>query len=513
MSLKRFDNRMLRGSIMLAVAIAAGIAIGLVLVPRAPELDNPQETPPVVQLLGKPLSLEDGAPGRASARLRKLLSQRIELELPDGDVRSFFPGRLGVEIDKARLAQLVRDARDPTSPLRRTWRRSGETGPIELPLPIRVRDEQALPVLLGLKDDVDRPPVDARLDLEKKELIDEVWGRLLDVDASVRALEEALQRGERRAQVQYAKLRPRRIKAEIGNVRFDHVLGVFETPYDRSSRARARTYNLRLAASKLDGHVLLPGEELDFNGVVGPRDEANGYKVAAVIAEGELVDGVGGGTCQISGTLHGAAFFAGLEITERYPHTRPSSYIKLGMDATVVYPTINFRLRNPYDFPIVLHETVKKGRVRAEILGPEPAPTVTLVRRVTGHIPYQELERPDSSLPEGTRVLAQRGIPGFKLRRYRIVRNGPHAIRERWDEQYPPTSQIVRIGTAAEGGKKKRPRDDGHPEYTADELLVVTSRPDDENAQQVTKITRRTRGKYGESGWTEEAGMPIFKRD
>src|SRR5262249_25586124 len=156
------------------------------------------------------------------------------------------------------------------------------------------------------------------------------------------------------------------------------------------------------------------------NAVVGPRDEANGYKVAHVIAEGELVDGIGGGTCQISGTLHGAAFFAGLEIAERYPHTRPSAYIKMGLDATVVYPTINFRLRNPWSFPVVLHETVKNGIVRAEILGPKRTRTVTMIRRVLDAIPYEEVERPDKTLPVGKRVLAQRGVAGFKLRRYRL---------------------------------------------------------------------------------------------
>ena len=115
--------------------------------------------------------------------------------------------------------------------------------------------------------------------------------------------------------------------------------------------------------------MILPGETFDFNDVVGPRDEANGYKVAPVIAQGELVDGIGGGTCQIAGTLHGAAFFAGLDIVERHPHTRPSFYIKMGLDATVVYPTITLRLRNSFDHPVVLHETVRDGLVRAEVLG------------------------------------------------------------------------------------------------------------------------------------------------
>jgi len=293
------------------------------------------------------------------------------------------------------------------------------------------------------------------------------------------------------------------------------VLGYFETNYDRSEKVQARSYNLRLAASKLDGTVLLPGEVFDFNDVVGPRDEANGYKVAKVIAEGELVDGIGGGTCQISGTLHGAAFFAGLAIVERYPHTRPSSYIKMGLDATVVYPTINFRLKNPFSFPVVLHETVKNGLVRAEILGPKRTHTVTLIRRIDAAIPYEEVERPDKTLPSGVHRLGQRGVAGFKLRRYRIVRDGAHAVRERWDDTYPPTSQIVRVGTGDMAKDSVKAEDDHPPEYLADELLVLTQGADDADEGEPSKgsVTRESReaGRFGEKGWTEAAGMPFWE--
>ena len=297
-----------------------------------------------------------------------------------------------------------------------------------------------------MKDELDRLPVDARLDLEARKLVPEQNGRLLDIDATLGAIEEALGRGESKVKVVFEERRPKRVAAELGAVAFDDILGYFETHYDRSAHFQARSYNLRLAASKLDGQVLLPGEVFDFNDTVGPRDETNGYKVAKVIAEGELVDGIGGGTCQISGTLHGAAFFAGLDIVERYPHTRPSGYIKMGMDATVVYPTINFRIRNSFPFPIVLHETVKNGVVRAEILGQKRTRTVTLIRRIDAALPFEEVERPDKDLPNGVRVLGQRGVPGFKLRRYRIIREGDNAVRERWDDTYPPTSQIVRVG-------------------------------------------------------------------
>jgi hypothetical protein len=198
------------------------------------------------------------------------------------------------------------------------------------------------------------------------------------------------------------------------------------------------------------------------------------------------------------------------DIVERYPHTRPSSYIKMGLDATVVYPTINFRIRNPFDFPIVLHQTVKNGIVRAEILGPAQDLTVSLIRRVDEAIPFEELERPDPRLPSGERVLGQRGVPGFRLHRYRIVRDGAHALRERWNDVYPPVAQIVRVGTGKEKEVKGKAQDDPTPEYTADELLVVTLRTDDAGVRDFAE--NREKGRFGEPGWTKQAGMPAWER-
>lgn len=503
-----------RGAAMVAVAVAAGLGIGIALVPRQPSIERDQSPPPIVHLLGKPLALDDGAAKRALANVRKHVRGTLSLQLPDGERRSFRFGELGIQIDRVRLAALIRDSRDATSPMRRVWHRATEAGPVDLPLPLVVDVERALPILLSLKDELDELPVDARIDLAKRELVKERYGRLLDIDATIRSIEDALGRGEASVELVFEKQRPARVATELGNVEMSRVLGFFETRYSRSRRYEARTFNLRLAASKLDGYVLLPGETFDFNGVVGPRDEANGYKVAPVIAEGELVDGIGGGTCQISGTLHGAAFFAGLDIVERYPHTRPSSYIKMGLDATVVYPTINFRIANPFDFPIVLHQSVKAGIVRAEILGPKKDEIVTLIRRIDEAIAYEELERPDDSLPEGERVLAQRGIPGFKLHRYRITRRGPHATRERWSDVYPPTAQIIRIGTSTNPGHSQG-ADDPHPEYVADELLVLTQGEGLGGAEagRLGQIEDRNPGRFGKRGWTEEAGMPWWRRE
>jgi len=510
---------------VIAIAVAAGLCAGFLLVPRAESPDDPKQPLPGLSLLRQQLPQTDSAQKAALERVRRYAASKLLLELPDGKRREIFVGELGGEIDKVRLAALVHDAQDRTSVLLRGYHSQNQAGPITLPVPVTLDRERAEKALLSLKDELDRLPVDARLDLEARKLVPEQNGRLLDIDATLGAIEEALARGEPKVKVVFEERRPKRVASELGAVAFDDILGYFETHYDRSSRFQARSFNLRLAASKLDGQVLLPGEVFDFNETVGPRDEANGYKVAKVIAEGELVDGIGGGTCQISGTLHGAAFFAGLEIVERYPHTRPSGYIKMGLDATVVYPTINFRIRNSFPFPIVLHETVKNGTVRAEILGTKRTRTVTLIRRIDAALPFEEVERPDKDLPNGVRVLGQRGVPGFKLRRYRIIREGDYAVRERWDDTYPPTSQIVRVGAGDMSQDQAKVQDDQHPEYVADELLVTTQGPKldaadadedgkkDDDTSDRGGVTRESRepGKYGTAGWTEAAGMPYWR--
>lgn len=513
-----------RSGAALAIAVVCGLVLGFLLVPRLPEPGAGAPPPIRAELLGRPLALDEKAPSVALERVRAYVARRFVLELGDGKRREVYLGQLGAELDRVHLAELVREARDPTSPLAVNHRARGDERVLSLPLPVTLNREQALPALAALKDELDRAPADARLDLEKRALVPETNGRFLDLDRTLLALERALERGESSAALVFHERRPKRTQAELKGVEFDAVLGWFETRYDRSEKYAARTYNLRIAAGKLDGHVLLPGEILDFNELVGPRDEANGYKVAPVIAEGELVDGIGGGTCQISGTLHGAAFFAGLAIVERYPHTRPSSYIKLGLDATVVYPTITLRIQNTLPFPVVLHETVKNGIVRAEILGPARTRTVTLIRRILDAIPYEEVERPDKTLASGARVLAQRGVAGFKVRRYRIVRDGTHAVRERWDDVYPPTAQIVRVGTGDVARDKQAVADDQHPEYVADELLVTTQGPDTKDGaddpqagnpesapRDDTMWESRDPGRFGKPGWTERAGMPFWK--
>lgn len=499
-----------RVALQVGLLAAAGVAIALLVIPRGPAPPDPKAPPPDVVIAGEKLSVgQEKLLDRALDVVRKYAAAPVVLKLPDGTSRELPRAALGAEIDKAYLAELLAQAKDPSSPMRREHSMREKKDPLVLPTGVLVNSARATKTLLALKEELDRHPEDARLDLASRKLAQEREGYRIDVYGTLARIDEALARGDKEVTVAAEVVAPQVHAKELGTVTFESVLGWFETRYAPDKKHEARTYNLRLAASKLDGHIVMPGAVFDFNKVVGPRNEAAGYKVAPVIAQGELVDGIGGGTCQIAGTLHGAVFFSGLDITNRTPHTRPSGYIKMGLDAAVAYPSINFKFKNNFPFPVVLHETVKDGVVRAEILGPKRTRTVTFIRRLDEIIPYQEQERPDPKIPEGVRVLGQRGVPGFKLHRYRIVREGPFAVRETFNETYPPTTQIIRVGTGTSEGLVA-PADDAHPEYTADEMLSLTQGPGAHAGTEEGIIESREPGKTGALGWTEKAGLPLW---
>ncbi len=507
----------LRRSTALAVVFAlAGAVIGILVIPHAPRKVDPNAPTPPVSLLGQRLALGPDTADKALHVVRRYAVSNIGIKVPGGRRIDIPRSSLGAQIERVRLAQLISDYRDAASPMRRALSDHKIKDTVVLPIPILIDSERGLATLLQVKDMVDQPATDARLDLETRKLIPEQDGIHLDVYATLARLVHAIRNGEPEVDAVVHRIAPRLKADQLGNVSFGEVLGWFETNYARGEKHALRTFNLRLAASRLDGYVVLPGETFDFNEVVGPRDEAHGYKVAPVIAEGELVDGIGGGTCQITGTLHGAAFFAGMTVVARRPHTRPSSYIKMGLDAAVAYPTTTLTLKNPFDFPVVLHETVRDGVVRAEVLGPMRKLTVTYVRKVQEITPFEEVERPDPKLTSGTRVLSQRGIPGFKIQRHRIVRDGAFAVRERSTDTYPPTTQIVRVGTADGSIESTEAADDAHPEYIADEYLAMTQGPGlkspgvDHDEPGGGIVERRVPGRCGVRGWLEKEGLSHY---
>ena len=153
----------------------------------------------------------------------------------------------------------------------------------------------------------------------------------------------------------------------IGTEAFPDLLSEFSTNY--SVRDKDRTTNLQLAANKINGTVLMPGETFSYNKVVGERTIAAGYKEAPIYVSGEVVDGLGGGICQITSTLYNAVIYANLDIVERSNHQFVPSYVKASRDATVVYGAIDFKFKNNRNYPIKINCSVSGGIAKFQIFG------------------------------------------------------------------------------------------------------------------------------------------------
>lgn len=189
----------------------------------------------------------------------------------------------------------------------------------------------------------------------------------LDFKISLEEAQNLLASSESECTIPLKTLKPSVTTNMIGVEAFPNLLARFSTKYAASNKNR--TTNLRLAANKINGYVLLPNEVFSYNNVVGERTISSGYKEAAVYENGAVVQGLGGGICQISTTLFNCSLLANLEIVELYNHQFVPSYVKAGRDATVVYGMKDFKFKNSRNHAIKITCSVENGTATFNIYG------------------------------------------------------------------------------------------------------------------------------------------------
>lgn len=235
---------------------------------------------------------------------------------------------------------------------------------------------------------------------------------------------------------------------DIGLEAFPYLISEFSTKYDASNINRSK--NLAIASGKIDGTVLMPGEEFSFNQIVGKRTIEEGYRDAKIYQNGQVVDGLAGGICQISSTLYNAAVKANLEITERRNHSFTTSYIRAGQDATVVYGVSDLKFKNTRTYPIKISSSVNSGIADFKINGikEEVEYDISLSPVTTGTIPYGTQTIPDPTLAPGQQVVVQRGASGLRVTTYKDTKlDGKLVSREVFTtDTYSPMQNIIRVG-------------------------------------------------------------------
>jgi vancomycin resistance protein YoaR len=249
-------------------------------------------------------------------------------------------------------------------------------------LPIQWDKETLRKTMWTVATNYQRAPRDAKLEVNANgiQIVAEESGRALNVGETCAQLQNQYYAGKPTLTAKTITTAPRLAAADLAGR--DVLLGSYTTYFD--SGIRGRTRNIELAAEAVNGKILMPNEKFSFNAMTGERTPEKGYRMAHIFLrkpgkeKAEVVDGTGGGTCQVSSTLYNAVRKTNnragdkLGIIERNHHSLPVTYVPYGLDATVAWPSKDFRFRNDFAHPVYIRTNIKGSRLTVGIWGRVP---------------------------------------------------------------------------------------------------------------------------------------------
>ncbi|QAT39046.1 VanW family protein [Clostridium sp. JN-9] len=230
----------------------------------------------------------------------------------------------------------------------------------------------------------------------------------------------------------------------------DTAISTFSTNYGSISPSE-RANNIALATRGIDGTVLMPGDTFSFNGVLGKRTAEKGYQSAHVIVGTQVVDDYGGGICQVSTTLYNAILRANVKATERTHHTIPSSYIGLGMDATVDYGNLDYKFTNTLGYPIYIAGSADGANVGFTVYSNSSLKGKTydiyndVYETIQPNVKYID----DPAMPVGQTETIQKPFTGYRVKVYKkTIQNGSVISTELIsNDYYKPVDAQIKRGT------------------------------------------------------------------
>ncbi|MBO1626887.1 VanW family protein [Bacillus arachidis] len=192
-------------------------------------------------------------------------------------------------------------------------------------------------------------------------------GEKVDKEKLKELTAKAITTGTQDIQLPIASTKPERSTEDIKNMGITQVIAEYSTPM--AGRNGSQSFNVNKSANTLSGALVAPGETFSFNERVGITDAAHGYKSAAVYLNGKVVQSAGGGVCQVSSTLYGAALRADLGVVARSNHSMPVHYLPLGQDAAVADYGPDLKFQNNTGKYIYIQAFSNGGSITTRIFG------------------------------------------------------------------------------------------------------------------------------------------------
>lgn len=295
------------------------------------------------------------------------------------------------------------------------------------------------------------------------------------------------------------------------------LLGTFSTTYTSSSASRAN--NLANAAKFINGTVLYPGDTFSTGKTINPITVENGYSIAAAYENGQVVDSIGGGVCQVSTTLYNAILKAELEIVERSNHSMIVGYVKPSMDAAIAGTYKDLKFKNNLKLPVFIEALTVGRTITFNVYGHETRDTahrtVEFESKVLQVIqPGAEKITEDPSLPSTYRRVTQSAHVGYRAELWKVVyEDGVEVSRELVNtSSYAAEPAYVTVGTKEEKkddeDKDDEDKDDEDKDNEDKDKEKADENKDKENNISTPKPTKKPAASEKPSASSEPESTP-----
>lgn len=335
------------------------------------------------------------------------------VEMEEEQIR-LVKGRPGTELDKEALEQAICTAYETCDFTPISWEYE-TTAYVEADLE-------------ALYESISTQVEDAYYDEENRKIVPEVTGFGFDPAAQSAKLANASFGSS--MTIMLEEILPEVTEEKLNAEMFGQQLESRSSPYVNNAN---RTENLRIACESINGMILNPGDVFSFNKAVGERTEERGFKPATIYGgEGESVDGVGGGICQVASTIYYTTLYMNLEQVQREPHMYQVSYVPGGMDATVYWDSgLDYKFRNDREHPIKIQANVDGGHVNITFWGvKENDNYVEMTFAVLETFTEEDVEEVDETKEPGFREQKQTAYVGAKVEAYQKVFDGDGKLLE-----------------------------------------------------------------------------------
>ena len=313
-------------------------------------------------------------------------------------------------------------------------------------IPVEYKEPEPIN-LQKIHEEIYKEPQDAYVQKNPTVVHPEVNG--VDFKISVEEAEELLKEDKEEYTIPLKITKPKKTINNLGEEAFPDLLATFSTRFDGSNYNR--NTNIKLAAKKVNGTVILPGEKFSFNTIVGSRTIEAGFKEGTAYVGGKVVPDVGGGVCQVSSTIYNTALLANMQIVERSNHMFTTGYVAASRDATVYYGSLDFVFKNSRKYPIKMVASANGGVGTVSIYGikEEKEYEVIIQSKITSYINPTTIYKEDPTLEEGKEIVEQTAITGCRSEGYKILKLNGKIVSQTLlsKDTYKSRNKIVRRGT------------------------------------------------------------------